>query len=61
MGQAIRGFLPHPESQIAIAIPSEQNLFYPREKMASLIFQRHPAKNIGTNGIGKIHPRLAAT
>jgi hypothetical protein len=29
--------------------------------MASLIFQRHPAKNIGTNGIAKIHTRLAAT
>ena len=30
-------------------------------EMASLIFQRHPAKNIGTNGIAKIHTRLAAT
>jgi hypothetical protein len=29
--------------------------------MASLIFQRHPAKNIGTNGIAKIHTGLAAT
>jgi hypothetical protein len=28
--------------------------------LASLIFQRHPAKNIGTNGIAKIHTRLAA-
>jgi hypothetical protein len=28
--------------------------------MAGLIFQRHPAKNIGTNGIARIHPRLAA-
>jgi hypothetical protein len=29
--------------------------------MASLIFQHHPAKNIGTNGIAKNNPRLAAT
>jgi hypothetical protein len=29
--------------------------------MASLIFQRHPAKKIGTNGIAKIQTQLAAT
>jgi hypothetical protein len=30
-------------------------------EMASLIFQRHPAKNIGTNGIARIHKSVAAT
>jgi hypothetical protein len=29
--------------------------------MASLIFKRHPAKNIGTNGIARIHKSMAAT
>jgi hypothetical protein len=29
--------------------------------MASLIFKRQPEKNIGTNGIARIHKSVAAT